>query len=39
MVNNFGVKYLGKEHVTHLVIALQKYHKTTIDWEGDFIVS
>ena len=28
----FGVKYLGKEHVTRLIDALQQYHKISIEW-------
>ena len=32
MVDRFGVKYVGKEHVTHLVDLLQKYFKISIDW-------
>ena len=24
--NDFGVKYVGKEHVTHIVDALQQYY-------------
>ena len=31
MVNEFGVKYLEKEHVTLLVEVLQQYYKISID--------
>ena len=34
MANDSGVKYVEKEHVTHLVGALQQYYKIDIDWEG-----
>ena len=35
MVNDFGVKYVGKQHVEHLVQCLKKnYTKVSEDWEG-----
>ena len=35
VVDDFGVKYEGKEHVWHLVNALQKFYtKISVDWEG-----
>ena len=35
VVDDFGVKYLGKEHVEHLVHCLKKhYAKVSEDWEG-----
>ena len=34
-VDTFGVKYVGKEHVTHLVNLFQQYYTTDIDWEGN----
>ena len=35
VVDNVGVKYLGKEHVDHLVHWLKKhYKKVSEDWEG-----
>ena len=35
MVENFGVKYIGKQHVEHLVHCLKKkYAKVSEDWEG-----
>ena len=34
-MDDFGVKYEGKEHVWHLVNALQKFYtKISVDWEG-----
>ena len=30
-VDDFGVKYVGKEHVTHIIYALQHYYKIAID--------
>ena len=35
MVDNFGVKYNGKEHAQHLVVSLEaaKYRVKT-DWKG-----
>ena len=34
-VDDFGVKYVEKEHVTHIVEVLQQYLKIVIDWEGN----
>ena len=35
MVYYLGVKYVGKEHVTHLVDVLQQYYKISINWGGN----
>ena len=36
MVDNFGVKYVGKEHADHLISCLKKEtYKLTEDWVGD----
>ena len=36
VVNDFGVKYVGKQHVEHLVHCLKKhYKKVSEDWEGN----
>ena len=34
-MDDFGVKYVDKEHVEHLLEALKKDYKLAIDWEGD----
>ena len=35
MVDDSGVKYVGKQHVEHLVHCLKKhYAKVSEDWEG-----
>ena len=34
LVNNFGVKYIGKEHAQHLLQTLQKYYKCSFESEG-----
>ena len=35
VVDDFGVKYVGKEHVWHLITALQKFYtKISVDWDG-----
>ena len=31
-VDNFGMKYVGNEHVTHLVDVLQQYYKISMHW-------
>ena len=45
VVDDFGVKYVGEEHVNHLIKALQTDHKVPgdaykveVDWEGDFFL-
>ena len=35
MVDDFGVKYVVKEHVDHLISCLKKDYKLTEDWAGD----
>ena len=36
VVDNFGVKYVGKEHADHLISCLkQETYKLTKDWAGD----
>ena len=35
VVDDFGVKYVGKEHVQHLCMVLQKYYPVTPHWTGD----
>jgi hypothetical protein len=34
VVDNFGVKYVGKEHAEHLQAIIAKYYKMSIDWTG-----
>ena len=34
VVDDFGIKYEGKEHAQHLIETLQKYYTVEIDWEG-----
>jgi hypothetical protein len=34
IVNNFGVKYVGKEHAQHLLQMVQKYYKCSLEEEG-----
>ena len=33
-VDDFGVKYIGKEHAKHLMDVLKSYYKMEEDWEG-----
>ena len=36
MVDDFGIKYVGKEHAQHLIDTLEAAdYKITIDWEGE----
>ena len=34
VVDDFGVKYVGKENADHLIQALQTLYTTSIDWTG-----
>eukprot|EP00804_Cyclotella_cryptica_P020074 CCRYP_014880-RH/>CCRYP_014880-RH protein AED:0.12 eAED:0.12 QI:0/-1/0/1/-1/1/1/0/1096 len=34
-VDDFGVKYVGREHAEHLYQALCQHYKVTTDWSGD----
>ena len=34
VVDDFGVKYIGKENADHLIQALQKLYTIFIDWTG-----
>ena len=35
IVDDFGVKYVGKEHVDYLLSSLRKhYSKVAVDWSG-----
>ena len=34
VVDDFGVKYVGKEHAKHLVDALEEHYEISQDWEG-----
>ncbi len=35
VVNNFGVKYVGKKHADHLIWCIKQNYKLTKDWTGD----
>ncbi len=35
MVDDFGIKYVGKEHVEHLINSLKEDYKLTKDWTGN----
>jgi hypothetical protein len=34
VVDNFGVKYVGKQHADHLYNALEEHYEAACDWEG-----
>ena len=34
IVDDFGIKYVGKRHADHLLTALQTHYKVTTDWTG-----
>ncbi len=35
VVNDFGVKYVGKEHVNHLIKCIKEKYELSEDWSGD----
>jgi hypothetical protein len=35
VVDNFGVKYVGKEHVEHLIRCIKQQYELTKDWTSD----
>ena len=35
VVDDFGVKYVGKKHADHLLEAIQKHYTCAVDWTGD----
>ncbi len=35
VVDDFGVRYVGKEHVDHLIDCIKTKYKLTKDWAGD----
>ncbi len=35
VVDDFGVKYVGKEHANHLIACIKEIYKLTKDWTGD----
>jgi hypothetical protein len=35
VVDDFGVKYVGKENAEHLLNTIRKYYKCSSDWEGE----
>jgi hypothetical protein len=35
VVDDFAVKYVGKQHADHLLAALQEQYKITSDWKGE----
>ena len=34
IVDDFGIKYVGRRHAEHLLTALQQNYKVTTDWSG-----
>jgi hypothetical protein len=35
VVNDFGVKYVGKEHIDHLIVCIKDKYELTKDWTGN----
>jgi len=34
VVNDFGIKYVGKQHADHIFHALEQHYEAATDWEG-----
>ena len=34
VVDDFGIKYVGKQHAEHLVSVIEKHYEYTTDWNG-----
>ena len=34
VVDDFGIKYVGKDNAEHLIATLKKHYDITIDWDG-----
>ena len=34
VVDDFGIKYLGREHVMHLISILKEHYEISEDWKG-----
>ena len=34
VVDDFGIEYVGKEHIEHLLKTLEGYYKLEVDWDG-----
>ena len=34
IVDDFGIKYVGKQHALHLLNILEQNYEITTDWEG-----
>jgi hypothetical protein len=35
IVDDFGIKYLGKEHAQHMLDTVRQYYKCACEWEGE----
>ena len=38
VVDDFGVKYVGKKHAEHLIRALRELYEISIDWKGEIYI-
>ena len=41
VVDDFGVKYVGKQHAEHIITCIQKYYPVSVDFPVElyFVVS
>ena len=38
VVDDFGVKFKGKQHAQHLAAALKEHYDVTMDWKGELYI-
>ena len=38
VVDDFGVKYVGRKHASHLLESLRQFYTLTEDWTGSFFI-
>jgi hypothetical protein len=34
VVDDFGIKFIGKDHAQHLIVALSSFYELTVDWDA-----
>ena len=34
VIDDFGIEYVGKEHVDHLIVAIEENYELSTDWGG-----
>ena len=34
VVDDFGIKYIGRQHADHLINVLKEFYEVEVDWDG-----